>query len=156
MLREPAKTRLVSGAGRQMQEQVEFTLEDESTRRSLNYYHALQSAVSGAAAELLVVYAPLSYCVHREDMSRWRHLGVADVDGQIAFNREFCACLARQGIVCVDATEDLVREAREQDERLYYWLDIHWTPKGNRVAAQSVAHHLLEGAPRLYERMEAE
>jgi hypothetical protein len=31
---------------------------------------------------------------------------------------------------------------------MYYWLDVHWTVAGNRVAAEAVAAHLLRTDPR--------
>ena len=33
----------------------------------------------------------------------------------------------------------VIEAARTGGERLYYWLDIHWTPAGNRVAAAAAA-----------------
>lgn len=135
--------RQVLGAGRKLEEQTRFDAEDKETRASLDFYHHLSLSASRASAKLLIVHFPLSYCVHREDISRWKHLGVQDVDGQIAFNEKFCGYLDQQSIPCLNITQDLIGEAQHSKERLYYWLDIHWTPKGNRVAAQSVARYLV-------------
>ena len=41
------------------------------------------------------------------------------------------------GMVTVDA-------ARTVEERLYYWLDVHWTPAGNDAAAQAVFEYLSD------------
>jgi hypothetical protein len=38
----------------------------------------------------------------------------------------------------------LVKAAIDSPGRLYYWLDIHWTRRGNLVAARSVAQHLAD------------
>ena len=46
----------------------------------------------------------------------------------------------------VDASRALIEHADE--ERLYYWLDIHLTPAGNRVVAEALF-------PVLQERIEA-
>jgi lysophospholipase L1-like esterase len=138
-----SKNKQVLGAGRKLEEQTEFDAEDKETRGSLDFYQHLSVSISRAGAKLLVVHFPLSYCVHREDITRWRHLGVEDVDGQIAFNEKFCGYVDQQGIPCLNITRDLIREAQHNRDRLYYWLDIHWTPKGNRVAAESVAHYLV-------------
>ena len=138
-----SKDRQVLGAGRKLEEQTTFDLEDKDTRASLDFYHRLTLSVSRGSAKLIIVHFPLGYCVHPEDISRWRHLGVEDVAGQIGFNEKFCGYLDQQGIPCLNITQDLIKEAQQNKERLYYWLDIHWTPKGNRVAAQSVARYLV-------------
>jgi hypothetical protein len=138
-----SKDRQVLGAGRKLEEQTRFDAEDKETRASFDFYHHLSLSVSRASAKVIIVHFPLSYCVHREDISRWRHLGVEDVDGQIAFNEKFCGYVDQQGIPCLNITRDLIEEAQHNQERLYYWLDIHWTPKGNRIAAQSVARYLI-------------
>ena len=36
-----------------------------------------------------MVFVPLSYCVHREDVARWSHLGVRDVAAKSATTRDF-------------------------------------------------------------------
>jgi hypothetical protein len=140
---EHAKDKRIEGAGRELKEQTQFDPEEEFTRSSINYYRHLSNSVSSAQAKLLIVHFPLSYCVHRGDISRWKHLGVIDVDGQISFNEKFCGYLSQQGIPCLNITQELIGEAQHSQERLYYWLDIHWTPKGNRIAAQSVTRYLL-------------
>ena len=75
-------------------------------------------------------------------MDRWRHLGVQDVEKQVAFDRAFAAYLGEHGIACLNVTNDLIDEARKSKQRMYYWLDIHWTADGNRVVARSVADWL--------------
>lgn len=69
----------------------------------------------------------LPYVVHPEDMTRWVLHGVTNVEQQKQFNREFCAFLNGQDIACLNLTDDLIDTARQKTERLYYWLDIHWT-----------------------------
>lgn len=133
----------VVGAGRDLEQQTRFDPQDAATRNALNYYSRLSASTANAKARLLIVHFPLSYCVHRGDINRWKHLGVTDVDGQLALNRRFCDYLNQQAVPCLDISQDLVDEAKRSDERLYYWLDIHWTAKGNRLAAQVVARHLL-------------
>ena len=136
----------VLGAGRELQMQRAFSLESPVVVESLDYYRALRETVREEGAELLVVHFPLSYAVHEEDESRWRHLGVQDVAAQRAFDRAFCEHLnGVEQLPCLDITEPLQRTAAEGDERLYFWLDIHWTEAGNRRAAEAVADHLLQG-----------
>jgi len=134
----------VLGAGREIKLHGRFDPDSPEVKDSLEFYEALRSEVAASGARLLVVYLPLSYCVHPKDASRWSHLGVRNVAAQIAFDDAFCRYLDARGIRCLNVTPDLVEAAREKNERLYYWLDIHWTPQGNLVAATAVAGGLLD------------
>lgn len=136
----------VAGAGRELEQIEEFDLDDPRIRYSMGYFEAMAKTVSANGSDLLFVYFPLAYCVHREDISRWKHLGVQDIDRQIDMDRRFCEYLDGHEIPCLNITQDLIRAAEETGERLYYWLDIHWTPQGNLVAAQSVADYLISSA----------
>jgi hypothetical protein len=51
--------------------------------------------------------------------------------------------LNKRDIPCLNVTPNLIRDAETTGERLYFWLDVHWTPRGNFVAARSVASHLV-------------
>ena len=133
----------VLGAGRELALQDSFRPDDPPVVESLRFYERLRRAVEPTGAELLILYFPLSYSVHRGDISRWRHLGVHDVDKQIAFDDAFCDYLSERGYECLDITPQLTAQSTSGDDRLYYWLDIHWTPRGNRVAAEAVAEFLL-------------
>lgn len=126
----------IEGAGRQME------ATPAATAASHAYFEALRAAVQKAGAALLVVHFPLSYGIHRQDLARWRHLGVVDVDQERATNARLCATLDARGVPCLNITPELAAEAAK-GKRLYFWLDIHWTPEGNRVAARAVADHLL-------------
>jgi len=134
----------VEGAGRPLEEQPHFNPEDEGTRGAMSFYNHLSNSVSANKSKLLVVHFPLSYVVHRQDMIRWRHLGVGDVDTQIVVNDRFCGYLNQVAIPCLNITRDLIDGAAVSDSRLYYWLDIHWTAKGNHIAAEAVARHLTK------------
>jgi hypothetical protein len=135
----------VQGAGRELAEQERFDPARADLRGAIDFYDELRSVVEGGGARLLVVYFPLSYAIHPEDVSRWRHLGVRNGEAQRRFDDDFCRFLSGRGIPCLDITEDLARAARERRERLYYWLDIHWTAAGNEVAAEAVARALEAG-----------
>ncbi len=131
-----------------MRAQRDFSLDDPSVIDALDFYRALRVETRRAAADVLVVFFPLSYAVHSEDESRWRHLGVRDVATQQEFDAALCEHLTeRESIPCLDISESLQRAAEKSAERLYYWLDVHWTEAGNRVAAEAVADHLLRTAP---------
>jgi hypothetical protein len=119
-----------------------FDPADAGVTSSIAFYDDLRATVEAGGGRLLLVFFPLSFVVHPQDMDRWRHLGVQDVETQVAFNRAFAAYLGERGFQCLDLTDDLIDEARESHQRMYYWLDIHWTPEGNRAAARTVADWL--------------
>ena len=133
----------VLGAGRELATAVDFDPRRDDVREALDFYEDLRRVVTEAGSDLLVVYFPLSYAIHRSDVSRWKHLGVHDVEAQIAFDRDFARHLSSLGLPTKDITGELA-EAAADGERLYYWLDIHWTPAGNEVAARAIAEHLVE------------
>jgi hypothetical protein len=132
----------IVGAGRQLKAAGAFDPASPAVTTSMAFYEALRTTVEANGARLLVVYFPLSYVVHPQDMGRWRHLGVQDVEQQVAFDRAFGEYLGQHGITCLNLTDVLIDEARRSRQRMYYWLDIHWTADGNRVVAQAVSDWL--------------
>lgn len=143
----PGGNHAIVGAGRQLHVHSDFDPSSPEIAESLEYYEDLRASVEASGARLLIVHFPLSYAVHREDRSRWKHLGVHDVDEQIEINGQFCRELNDRGIDCLNITDDLI-QAAETGQRQYYWLDIHWTPAGNQVAARAVSRFLLDGSAR--------
>jgi len=131
----------VRGTGREMYARTEFDPKNAEVRESMVVYSRLQDAARAAGARLLVVFLPLSYAIHPEDESRWRHLGVVDVTQEAAFNNAFVSYLNKNRIPTLDITDKL-RKSAESGKRLYFWLDIHWTPIGNATAARAVADYL--------------
>jgi hypothetical protein len=75
-------------------------------------------------------------------MSRWSHLGVRDVDVQNRFNQEFCDHLNAIGVPCANITPELISASESSGERLYFWLDVHFTVLGNAVAGQAFVDQL--------------
>jgi len=140
---QPAeKVGAVLGAGRDMVGWTEFDRTTPEVSEAIQVYDNLAGKVRAAGARLLVVYVPLSYAIHRADENRWRHLGIRDITRQIAFNAAFVHYLNQCQIPSIDITQQLQKSAAEGGERMYYWLDIHWTPAGNAAAARAVAEYL--------------
>jgi hypothetical protein len=134
----------IIGAGRDLSNFTKFDIDSKEVMDSLKYYNELKLYCQLINAKLIIIYFPLSYCIHNEDVTRWKHLGVKDIQGEHAFNREFCDYLNKNGFDCVNMTDDLISAARVSHKRLYYWLDVHWTPYGNEVAAKLVSKYILE------------
>jgi lysophospholipase L1-like esterase len=137
----------IQGAGRKLTEQTAFDAASPALARSLGFYRDLERTASEIDAQLLIVTFPLSYVVHPEDAARWRHLGVRNIEAQRAFDAAYCAHLEAGGGPCLDISDALIEATRTSGERLYYWLDIHWTPAGYRVAAEAVARRLVNEGP---------
>jgi SGNH hydrolase-like domain, acetyltransferase AlgX len=133
---------VVLGAGREMAASRNFDPTNSEVREAMHVYSNLSGIVRAAGAQLLVVYVPLSYAIHREDESRWRHLGIRDIPRQMAFDAAFVLYLNEHQIPSIDITQQL-KQSAAVGQRMYYWLDIHWTPAGNAAAARAVAEYLI-------------
>jgi len=134
----------IEGAGRAMINRTVFNVDDPRVKESVGLYTRFRDEVRQAGARLLIMHFPLPYVVHPEDLSRWVLHGVTNVTQQIQFNREFCSFLVRQGIACLNLTDQLMEAAKHSTERLYYWLDIHWTERGNAKVAQMVSDYVMK------------
>ena len=133
----------VLGAGRQIAPAADFDPAHSEVRESMYVYNKLAGIVHATGARLLIVYFPLSYVIHREDESRWRHLGISDVSRQMAFDAAFVRYLNDGHIPTINITEQLHKSA-STGKRMYFWLDIHWTAAGNASAARAVADYLTD------------
>jgi hypothetical protein len=139
----------IIGAGRDLENYGNFDPNRPGVKASLAFYKQLAAFAASQKARLLLVYIPLSYEVHQQDTARWRLRGVTDRARLIAFNQKFADYLTGKGIPCLDLTPDLQKEASSSKRRLYYWLDLHWTPAGNDSAAKAVANYLAANKNRL-------
>lgn len=139
---DPVHAKTVAGAGRAMEMPIApFNPIGENELKSIRLYDQLKHVVQQSGSDLSLVYFPLSYSVHPEDETRWRHLGVRNIRGQQNFDAAFERYLNQHQIPVVNITRDL-QVAAKKGLRLYYWLDIHWTAEGNAAAARAVADGL--------------
>lgn len=134
----------IEGAGQKMIPVGTFSREGSEVVQSTRLFRAFQDQIRQTGARLVVVHFPLSYAVYPEDMKRWKHQGVRNPDAMCDYNARACRYYSDTlGMGCFDLTPMLRQAAITNPERLYYWLDIHWTPRGNRVAAEATADALL-------------
>jgi hypothetical protein len=131
----------VLGPERKITAPTDFDPTHSEVREAMLVYNKLASIVRETGARLLLVYSPYSYAIHREDESRWRHLGIRYSRRQMAFDAAFVRYLNEWQISSIDITPQLQKFA-QAGKRMYFWLDIHWTPAGNAAAAQAVADYL--------------
>lgn len=91
--------------------------------------------ITGPETAVAFVFVPLSFVVHTEDVGRWRHLMHADPMARRRAIASQAGALEEAGIALVDPTSRLVEAGAH--ERMYYWLDIHLTERGNEVVAET-------------------
>ncbi|MBX3354594.1 MAG: hypothetical protein KF724_02725 [Phycisphaeraceae bacterium] len=146
MVASDGGSREITGAGRVMKRFREFDPNDPEIAEALAFYREQREAMSARGVRQVIVHFPLAYMVHPEDRARWSHQGVLDTEEELRFNEAFCQALAAEGFEVINITQDLI-DAVPQG-RLYFPVDIHWTPLGNRVAAEATAAKLLSGPAR--------
>jgi hypothetical protein len=139
-----ANSNSVIGAGRELHQTSRFDPGGPEERDARKFYELLTKTVRASGAQLEIVYFPLSYGVHPQDESRWRHLGLKDVQAHKAYDAAFMGYLNKRDIPGIDISDALRHAAARDGRRLYYWLDIHWTPEGNAAAASAVAAALTK------------
>ncbi len=100
--------------------------------------HLMKEAAESQSSELLLVYAPAMHEVNGEALSRAMEMyAVSEEQLGVRIIRETLSELAMENDVqYLDLTEPL-REGNE-DSVLYWEIDIHWTPEGNKVAAAEI------------------
>ena len=118
-------------------------------RRTLEELEAARAYVVGHGARLVITLYPSVLQVDANlraaliDKVRSRHPELTpDVIEPSLPNRVVAGYCRAQGLPCFDLTPAFVRASQESVEPLYKARDAHWTPRGNRVAAQAQAGHL--------------
>ena len=132
----------IEGAGREICTTMLFDAHSRTVRESTAFYRTFKQVAQESGADFLAVHFPLAYVIYPEDRARWALQGVENIDAQVVFNKEFAAHLNKQAIPCLNITEGLIEYAKQEKARLYYWLDVHWTPSGNRRSAELVGQYL--------------
>jgi hypothetical protein len=68
-------------------------------------------------------------------------IGANSIDLRLP-NRTLLAYCRERSVPCFDLTPAFDRASQESVEPLYKARELHWTPRGNRVAAEAQARHL--------------
>lgn len=90
--------------------------------------------ILGEKTPVVFIYIPLSYFVHLKDIARWRHLGVANVQKEKKAHELNLGFLKSNSVNIVDTMPALITNNKE---RMYYWLDVHLTARGNQAVARA-------------------
>ena len=98
----------------------------------------------GEPIGVVFVLIPPSFAVHPGDAARWGPIGARGEEFR-ARARAAAVALEAAGIPFVDATPALERGAGSG--RMFYWLDTHLTPAGNRVVADEILSRLSAPSP---------
>ncbi|MCA9859550.1 MAG: hypothetical protein KC438_07505 [Thermomicrobiales bacterium] len=118
---------------------------DEEFDRTAETYLAHREflkALLGPRTEVAFLYLPYSYSVHPEDVDRFPDIHASDVPlsrGRIRLGIE---AIERLHVPILDTLPYL--SGRSEEGRLYFWLDIHLTPLGNRVVADAAIPFLRD------------
>jgi hypothetical protein len=105
-------------------------------------YVEFVKGVLGSDAGVAFLYLPLSYIVHPGDAGRWWARGRVDPVGERELLAGAVSEIGGRGFTLIDPTPRLIEAGAA--ERMYYWLDIHLTPAGNRVVADAAIPVLAE------------
>lgn len=108
---------------------------------------ALISNALGQETLVAYLYVPYSFVVRPADLGRWSHISekARDADLQRRQATELTRKLRDEGVIFVNATPALIE--RDQSGRTYNYLDIHFTPAGNRAAADAFLVELNDKFP---------
>jgi lysophospholipase L1-like esterase len=142
--RHPGTAERLAGLdGSDLPDEPRQRLADEPTERTTaRYVEHVRSARSyaGAQARTAFVFVPPSFVVHPEDLGRWGGMSPDEAAEVPALAARVQEGLRGEGVIFIDTTPALRRAAAR--ERLYYWLDTHLNPAGNRVVAEAVVERL--------------
>ncbi len=130
-------------AGKELYAESEASeLSPEAAADRYARFVAFAQRVTGKDTAVAFVHIPLSFMVHPKDESRWRHIVRLDPAAARARTRVEVEAMRARGLTMIETTDALMEQA--DAERLYYWLDIHLTPAGNRVVAEQALPILRE------------
>lgn len=100
---------------------------------------------AGEQVKTAFLHVPYSYVVHPEDIARFAHQEIIAPGEMRALSARIEKLLAANSIIYIDPTDALVDKA--YDDRMYHFLDVHFTAAGNKV----LANHAIPILQRLIE-----
>ena len=125
------------GLGTELYERDSEVLPNEDYESKVKKYReniAFVRQVVGREIPIVFLHVPFSYVVRPADLSRWTVQNLKDPLELRKAAREMEILLNQEGIPFVNPTDELINKDRET--RTYYFLDLHFTPAGNKVLAE--------------------
>lgn len=83
---------------------------------------------------VIFLHIPFSYVVRPSDLSRYTISNLKDPYLLRNSTKKLEMLLEQQGIPFVNPTDGLI--SKDKETRTYYFLDLHFTPAGNKVLAE--------------------
>lgn len=111
----------------------DYTNYEKSAERFLEYTRIVR-AVLNRDAPVVFIYIPFSYTIRPNDTSRWKHLGYINPYKLRNETDKIEKLLHKYSVPFVNPINRLISE--DKKNRMYYFLDVHLTPAGNRGIAE--------------------
>ena len=102
--------------------------------RSYSDYIAFVRETVKRKIPIIFLYIPFSYVVRPADLSRWTLQNLKNPYLLRNEAKEMEMLLEQQNISFVNLTDELI--SKDKETRTYYFLDLHFTPAGNKVVAE--------------------
>jgi len=106
---------------------------NNKTRSYSDYIAFVREAVK-REIPIIFLYIPFSYVVRPADLSRWTLTDLKNPYLLRTEAKEMEILLEQQNIPFVNPTDELI--SKDKETRTYYFLDLHFTPAGNKVVAE--------------------
>ena len=102
--------------------------------RSYSDYIAFVRETVKREIPIIFLHIPFSYVVRPSDLSRWT---IPNIENPYILRntaKKMEMLLKQQNIPFVNPTDELI--SKDKETRTYYFLDLHFTPSGNKVLAE--------------------
>jgi hypothetical protein len=86
---------------------------------------------------VVFLHVPYAYVVRPDDLSRWKHRRWENPYVLRRAANELEKVLKQNDVLFVNPLNDLI--SKDKDTHVYYFLDLHFTPAGNRVLAEAAS-----------------
>jgi hypothetical protein len=110
------------------------SVSDEGIVKSMSEYLEFVHLAIGDDAKVAFLYVPFSYIAHPDYVVRFSGSKTQPRELLTDFSKRVRKLLGQRGWLYIDPTDALV-EAGKSD-KMYNYLDVHFTPAGNRVTAE--------------------
>ena len=132
-----SKTENLAGLGTELYEnRAEKTSGEDYesiVKRYLQYTSFVRETL-GNDIPIVFIYVPYSYVVRPSDLSRWEVHGFYNPYELRSKAKKINSLLDEHSVPFVNPADELIH--KDEETRMYYFLDIHLTPAGNMVVAE--------------------